>query len=91
MPSQRRPEAQHTRDAPGERPHRDRRKLVDLADQGGVLPGDYEGMPLVDRVDVEKRDGIASLGDEARFSRPSRIRQKTHDRRSITSRSPAGR
>src|SRR3981081_2448859 len=54
-------------DAPRERPHRDGRDLVDLGDRRGVLPGDDQGVALVDRMQVEERDRVASLCHEARF------------------------
>src|SRR2546423_3333021 len=50
-----------------ERPHRDGRDLIDLPDRGGVLPRDHEGVALVDRMQVEECDRVASLRDEARL------------------------
>src|SRR2546429_1983316 len=54
-------------DPPGERPHRDRRNLVNLADRRGVLAGDDEGVALGDRMKIEERQSIGTLGDEARL------------------------
>src|ERR1700694_1545314 len=53
--------------APRQRPHSDGRDLVDLAYRRGVLPRDDDGVALVDGVQVEERDRVASLRDEARL------------------------
>src|SRR6267142_142185 len=52
-------------DAPRERPHRDGGDLVHLADRRGVLSRDHEGVTLVDRMQVEERDGVVPLSHEA--------------------------
>src|SRR2546430_4692645 len=54
-------------DAARERPHRDGGDLVHLADRRGVLSWDHDGVALVDRMDVEERDRVASLRDEPRL------------------------
>src|SRR3979490_547383 len=54
-------------DAPRQRPHRDGRDLVDLGDPRGGLTRADQGGALVDRMQVEERDRVASLCHEARL------------------------
>src|SRR2546430_11433472 len=60
-------DAERAGDAPRERPHRDGCDLVDFADRRCVLPGDHGCGALVDRMDIEKRDRVASLRHKACF------------------------
>src|SRR2546423_14100107 len=50
-----------------ESPHRDGRDLIHLSDRGGVLQRHDEGVALVDRMQIEEGDRVASLRDEARL------------------------